>query len=370
MTSVPHDTPQRSPRDNAAADAQPTSQPGSAPPGRAPGDPARADDRPQSDVAGHADAGTSTPASSADPGPREGSRPGRVAPGAPIVGSAHSAESWVGRTVHGRDGSRLGTLSHVYPPDAATGPTAWGLVKGRFGGRKLVPLDAAAERGAQGVTVPVDRAAFRTARAVGSGSPDARTRTDLDRHYTGRGALAVARERQHDRFGGVKIGAAFFGWIVAVGLTVILGAVAAGIAALTGFSFDLSGSPAVPAPETVGLVGAITVVVVLGLAYLGGGYVAGRLARFDGARNGVATWFIGLVVAVAVAIAGTVAGARFDVMNRVQIPSIALPTGALTIGGIVLVVVIAIVCLLTATLGGRAGERYHRRVDRAATVVE
>ena len=106
----------------------------------------------------------------------------------------------------------------------------------------------------------------------------------------------------------------------------------------------------------------------LGVAYLGGGYVAGRLARFDGARNGVATWLVGLVVSVAVAIGGAVAGARFDVMSRVEIPSIALPTGALTIGGIVLVVVIAIVCLLTATLGGRAGERYHRRVDRVATV--
>ncbi|MFC7657019.1 hypothetical protein ACFQV8_12015 [Pseudonocardia benzenivorans] len=175
----------------------------------------------------------------------------------------------------------------------------------------------------------------------------------------------MARERQHERFGGVKFGAAFFGWIVAVGLTVILLGIAAGLAAATGFSLDLSGSPANPAPETVGLVGAITIVVVMGLAYLGGGYVAGRLARFDGARNGTATWVLGLIVTIVLGIAGAVAGAEYDVMDRIVLPSIALPTGALTIGGIVLLVVVAIVTLLTATLGGRLGERYHRRVDRA-----
>src|SRR6185437_2386889 len=123
--------------------------------------------------------------------------------------------------VHSRDGAALGRLAEVHPPGETTGPTAWGEVKGRFGRRTLVPLDAATVRGDDGVTVPVDRAAFRTAPAAGSGRPDARVYTDLDRHYAGRGALAVARERQHERFGGMKIGAAFFGWIVAVGLTVI-----------------------------------------------------------------------------------------------------------------------------------------------------
>ncbi|AEA26683.1 hypothetical protein Psed_4530 [Pseudonocardia dioxanivorans CB1190] len=298
-------------------------------------------------------------------GPQTGAAPGAVSEeSAPGAGDGRGPAGWVGRTVHGRDGVRLGTLSGVHPPaDGSTVP--WGVVKERFGRRRLVPLDRATPHGDDGVAVPVDRAAFRTAPAARSGEPDAHTRSELDRHYAGRSALIMARERQHERFGGVKFGAAFFGWIVAVGLTVILLGIAAGLAAATGFSLDLSGSPANPAPETVGLVGAITIVVVMGLAYLGGGYVAGRLARFDGARNGTATWVLGLIVTIVLGIAGAVAGAEYDVMDRIVLPSIALPTGALTIGGIVLLVVVAIVTLLTATLGGRLGERYHRRVDRA-----
>ncbi|GEL26742.1 hypothetical protein PSU4_56960 [Pseudonocardia sulfidoxydans NBRC 16205] len=294
-------------------------------------------------------------------------RPARHAQPDPTGGSTPPADDWTGRTVHGRDGAKLGTLTRIHPAGEHS-PVPWGVVKGRIGAGRLVPLDRAQPHGDQGVVVPVDKAGFRTAPTAGNGGPDAHTLADLDRHYAGRGALAVARERQHERFGGVKIGAAFFGWIVAVGLTVILFAIAAGIAAATGFSLDLSGSPTEPAPETVGLTAAIAIVVVMALAYLGGGYVAGRLARFDGARNGSGTWVIGLVVTIAAGIAGAVLGAEYDVMERVVLPSIALPTGALTIGGVILLVVVAIVTLLAAVLGGRAGERYHRRVDKAGAI--
>lgn len=295
------------------------------------------------------------------PPPPSTAAPDATAPTAP------AADDWTGRTVHGRDGAKLGTLTRIHPATEHS-PVPWGVVKGRMGSGHLVPLDRAQPHGDHGIAVPVDKAGFRTAPTAGNGEPDAHTRGELDRHYAGRGALAVARERQHERFGGFKFGAAFFGWIVAVGLTVILFAIAAGIAAATGFSLDLSGSPANPAPETVGLTAAIAIVVVMALAYLGGGYVAGRLARFDGARNGSGTWVIGLIVTIAVGIAGAVLGAEYDVMERLVLPSIALPTGALTIGGVILLVVVAIVTLLAAVLGGRAGERYHRRVDKAGAM--
>ena len=41
---------------------------------------------------------------------------------------------------------------------------------------------------------------------------------------------------------------------------------------------------------TVGIVGAIIVAVVLLVSYYAGGYVAGRMARFDGAKQGLAVW--------------------------------------------------------------------------------
>jgi hypothetical protein len=45
--------------------------------------------------------------------------------------------------------------------------------------------------------------------------------------------------------------------------------------------------------DTIGIAGGIAMLVVLGIAYFAGGYVAGRMARFDGARQGVAVWIIG-----------------------------------------------------------------------------
>ena len=46
----------------------------------------------------------------------------------------------------------------------------------------------------------------------------------------------------------------------------------------------------------------------LAVAYFAGGYVAGRMSRFDGARQGLGTWLLGLVVTVVLAVVG--AGAR------------------------------------------------------------
>ena len=51
--------------------------------------------------------------------------------------------------------------------------------------------------------------------------------------------------------------------------------------------------------EELGLGGAIALLVVLMIAYYAGGYVAGRMSRFDGARQGLGTWAIGLIVTVA-----------------------------------------------------------------------
>jgi MFS family permease len=94
--------------------------------------------------------------------------------------------------------------------------------------------------------------------------------------------------------------------------------------------------------------------------------VAGRLARFDGARNGLAAWIVGLVVTVLAGVAAAVVGASTDLATRVQLPAVPVDMSALTISGAVLLAVTVIVTALAAALGGRLGERFHRRVDRAA----
>lgn len=181
---------------------------------------------------------------------------------------------------------------------------------------------------------------------------------------TERGALAEGRARQRERFGGAKFGAAFFGWLVAVGMTVLLSAVAAGVGAAVGQNVVLD--PAGADAATVGLTGAVTVLVVLSLAYLTGGYVAGRLARFDGARNGVLTWLLGMVITVLAGLVAAAIGTNYALVARVRLPAFPGDLTTLTIGGLIALAVLLAVTLLAAALGGRMGERFHGRVDRAA----
>ena len=54
--------------------------------------------------------------------------------------------------------------------------------------------------------------------------------------------------------------------------------------------------------------------VIVFLAYYAGGYVAGRMARFNGAKQGVAVWLWALVVAAVVAVLGMVAGDQYDIL--------------------------------------------------------
>jgi hypothetical protein len=181
-----------------------------------------------------------------------------------------------------------------------------------------------------------------------------------------RGTARDAVTAQRDRFGGIKWGAAFFGWLSANGLAVILIALlsAGGVAFGLAQNVDTA-DEAVEQAETVGIGGGIAVLVVLFLAYLAGGYVAGRMARFDGARQGVATWLIGLIVVLVLAAAGAILGSQYNVLQELNLPRIPIDEGTATTAGIVTLVAILVVTLLGAVLGGKLGERYHRKVDRA-----
>jgi hypothetical protein len=193
---------------------------------------------------------------------------------------------------------------------------------------------------------------------------DATVRTDgaSATHGTARDAVTA----QRDRFGGIKWGAAFFGWLSANGLAVILVALlsAAGVALGLAQGVNTTDEAAEQA-QTLGIGGGIGILVVLFLAYLAGGYVAGRMARFDGARQGLATWLIGLLVVLALAAAGVILGAQYNVLSQLNLPRIPIDEGTATTAGIITLVGIALATLLGAVIGGKLGERYHRKVDRA-----
>jgi hypothetical protein len=184
-----------------------------------------------------------------------------------------------------------------------------------------------------------------------------------------RGAARDAVAVQRARFGGIKWGAAFFGWLTANGLAVLLLALlsAAGVALGLARGVDTAREAARQA-DTLGIGGGIAVLVILFLAYLAGGYVAGRMSRFDGARQGVAVWVIGLLVVLLLAVAGVVLGAQYNVLQQLNLPRIPIDEGAATTAGIITLVAILLVTLLGAVLGGKLGDRYHRRIDRAGFV--
>ena len=205
------------------------------------------------------------------------------------------------------------------------------------------------------------------------------TRTDAVRSSDARGTTGTAAattaaeptghdlvRQQRERFGGMKFGACFFGWLTATGTAVLLTALLTAVGLAVGRQQDLTVAQATGSAGRLGLVSAVVLLVVILVAYYCGGYVAGRMARFNGVRQGVGVWLWTIIAAVVVTVLGLVAGDRFNALGSVNsLPSLPVGQDALTTGAIVSVVVVIVAALVGAVLGGLAGMRYHRRIDRA-----
>jgi hypothetical protein len=179
--------------------------------------------------------------------------------------------------------------------------------------------------------------------------------TETDRRSFGRREVL---ERQREEFGGFSWGADFFGWLCAVGVATLLTA----LLAATGAAIGLTSTT--DATSTVGIVGGVLLLVVLMVAYYCGGYVAGRMARFNGPRQGIAVWLIGLLVTIVLAVAGVVFGAEYNVLSGLHLPRIPVGEGSLTTGGLIALAAVLVGTLLAAVAGGKAGTHFHRKVDR------
>ncbi len=89
------------------------------------------------------------------------------------------------------------------------------------------------------------------------------------------------------------------------------------------------------------------------------------MARFNGIKQGIAVWVWALVVAIVVAVLGAVAGSKYNILSQLNsFPRIPVKEGDLTTGGIIAAVAVVVASLLGAILGGLAGMRFHRKVDR------
>ncbi|MCC3272299.1 TIGR04086 family membrane protein [Arthrobacter zhangbolii] len=214
-----------------------------------------------------------------------------------------------------------------------------------------------------------DRRAHRTAE-----DGDARNARN-DRHSDGVAGDAALPNRdallalEKERFGGMKFGSAFFGWLTATGMVVLLTALAAAIGAAINLSAETDLGAALEsaaANQSAGIIGAVIMLAVLLLSYFAGGYVAGRMARFNGLKQGLAVWLWALIAAAVVIILGLIYGS--DIRSISQLNSVApLPEDLNNVspGTWIAVAASLVVTLLGAVLGGLAGMRFHRRIDRA-----
>jgi hypothetical protein len=199
---------------------------------------------------------------------------------------------------------------------------------------------------------------LRTGRGRGS-------RTDVVPGEFATRETVVAREKE--QFGGIKVGSAFFGWLAATGMAVLLTALVAAAGTAVGLATNTDVNKAVSSGnQTVGIAGVVALLVILFVAYYCGGYVAGRMARFNGAKQGIMVWVWAIIAAVVVAILGLIAGQQFNILaNLNSFPRIPVNEGQLNTMSIIAAVVVALVALIGAVLGGLAGMRFHRKVDRA-----
>jgi hypothetical protein len=152
--------------------------------------------------------------------------------------------------------------------------------------------------------------------------------------------------------------------MVAVGIAVLLTALLSAAGAAIGLT-ELSEGEAESNAETISIVGGILLIAVLAISYYAGGYVAGRMSRFDGGRQGLGVWLFGLVATVALAVLGAIAGSEYNLFSQLNLPRIPIDEGSLAGGAAIALVLVLVATALAAIAGGKVGERYHRKVDRA-----
>ena len=192
-------------------------------------------------------------------------------------------------------------------------------------------------------------------------------RTDVpDRPAGDVDAGRVGVERAHDRFGGFDVPAQLTGMLVAIGLVVLLGGVAGAVIGSIAYQTGLQGNL-----SEISVGALVSGLVVLFVSFLIGGWAAGRIARYDGGRNGLMTavWF--LILTAILAGLGIWFGAEYNVVGRVDLPNwfdAWFSDRDVTIGAALSGIGAVVATLVGGFLGGLWGARYHRRAD--ATIVD
>ena len=154
--------------------------------------------------------------------------------------------------------------------------------------------------------------------------------------------LAEARSR----FGGVDVAALTAGALAGLGTAAVLGSLASALG-LSAAQLD---------DQALAYAALGTALAVVALSALLGGWAAGRMSRFDGARNGL---LAGLLMALLLALMGA-AGAYSAAEGGLPV---SLDGERLTTAALVAAAAALLVSALAGAAGGRLGTRWHRDVD-------
>jgi hypothetical protein len=184
------------------------------------------------------------------------------------------------------------------------------------------------------------------------------TRTDYATTSDPYAGIHAARER----FGGVDIPASLVGMLTALSTVLILAGLVGAAFGVVGYQTGLEEDA-----QDLSIGSLIGGVAVLFVAYLIGGWAAGRMARYDGAKNGFTTGIWTLVFGAILAALGAWAGAEYDVFQNVELPQW-FDSDAFTTAAIVSGIGAILAMFVGGIIGGTWGARYHRRAD--TTIVD
>ncbi|MDQ3910751.1 MAG: hypothetical protein M3305_03005 [Actinomycetota bacterium] len=204
----------------------------------------------------------------------------------------------------------------------------------------------------------LERRIIRTTEESSGTREDERMLSSRDYQETSEGR----EERLREVYGGVDWLASFVGCIFAIVCSGVLLALLGLVLAPLGFTLNLEGREV----NTLLILGLVVLGFVLFVAYFLGGYVAGRLVRFDGGRNGAATVLWGTLLSIILAIFGSLLPGPFsfiqDFMQYSVLPAISSLTET-GLAGLAIIVGAILVEILGGFLGGRLGNGYHTRID-------
>ena len=65
---------------------------------------------------------------------------------------------------------------------------------------------------------------------------------------------------------------------------------------------------------------------------------------------------------------GAIAGSEYNVFDQLNLPRIPVDEGGLATGALIALAIVLVATALAAVAGGKLGQRYHTRVDRAGVI--